>query len=274
MRISKSLLVMKWRPIDDHASRAAYTRVVDSNTSRKVLVRVVGFSDEERHALNTLLRLSEERPTSYALWSPNGPPAGLALVDGESFEASGELASPRPSSDEKLFWVGPDAPERTAFTFQRPIQWPLVVDAMDSIFATPPVVDIDFDLDLDIDAPVIEQPPVKRVLVIDTDMERRFYWRSKLVLADWFFMDEAASGEAAKTMLGENAYAMVVVDFQLPDADPWQLVRLAHSGKARTIITVRDRSFAIRMRARSHGCIDCLKVPLIPSQVYYAIRKV
>jgi hypothetical protein len=32
---------------------------------RRVFVKVVGFSDAERHALNTLFRLSEERDTHY-----------------------------------------------------------------------------------------------------------------------------------------------------------------------------------------------------------------
>lgn len=248
---------------------------MSENSSNRVLVRVVGFSDEERHALNTLIRLSEERLTRYSLWAPQTPsPADLALVDGDSFEASSELAIQDGHANEKLIWVGHEAPERAAFTFQRPIQWPLVVDAMDSLFSSTASVDIDFDLDLDLDVAPEPSTPGKRVLVVDADMERRFYWRSKLVLADWYFMDEAPDGVAAKKMIEENAYALVVVDFQLRDADPWQLVGMAAQRGAKTIITVRDRSMAIRMRARTRGCIDCLKVPLVPSQVYYAIRKV
>ena len=36
---------------------------------QRVFVKVLGFSDVERHALNTLFRLSEDRETGYALWS-------------------------------------------------------------------------------------------------------------------------------------------------------------------------------------------------------------
>lgn len=240
-----------------------------------MLVRVVGFSDEERHALNTLLRLSEERDTRYALWAPGGAAAELALVDGDSFEASHELAT-GPNTVEKLIWVGADAPANAAFTFQRPIQWPLVLDAVDTLFAQATTVDIDFDLDFDAPAAEPAEPavPAKRALIVDTDLERRFYWRAKLVLADWYFLDEAPNGEIAKMLITDHDYAMVIVDFQLPDADPWQVVRMARAKKAPTIITVRDRSMGVRLRARREACVDCLKVPLVPSQVYYAIRKV
>ncbi|EWS63223.1 hypothetical protein Y695_03545 [Hydrogenophaga sp. T4] len=61
---------------------------------QRIFVGVVGFSDVERHALNTVFRLSETRELSYALGaarrSRRKPPAMNAevmLVDGESAEA-------------------------------------------------------------------------------------------------------------------------------------------------------------------------------------------
>ena len=38
--------------------------------NQRIYVSVVGFSDVERHALNTIFRLSEERDVSYAPWVP------------------------------------------------------------------------------------------------------------------------------------------------------------------------------------------------------------
>ena len=38
-----------------------------------VLGKVVGFRDVERHALNTVFRVSAEQPTCYALWTPEAP---------------------------------------------------------------------------------------------------------------------------------------------------------------------------------------------------------
>ena len=51
--------------------------------AQRVFIKVVGFSDEERHALNTVFRLSEQCRTMYQLWTPQAaePPRAL-LLDG------------------------------------------------------------------------------------------------------------------------------------------------------------------------------------------------
>ena len=62
---------------------------------QRIYVHVVGFSDVERHALNTVFRLSEERELAYAPWAPLSAPgvqpsnflAEVILVDGASAEA-------------------------------------------------------------------------------------------------------------------------------------------------------------------------------------------
>ncbi|MEO8119797.1 MAG: response regulator, partial [Rhodoferax sp.] len=65
-----------------------------------VYVKVVGFTDIERHALNTLFRLSTGQSTSYGLWTPEAPvPPRLALIDLDAYEAGLALASPRLDSD-------------------------------------------------------------------------------------------------------------------------------------------------------------------------------
>ena len=57
-----------------------------------VYVKVVGFNDVERHALNTLFRLSQGQSATYLLWTPELPvPPHVALIDVESYEAGMEL---------------------------------------------------------------------------------------------------------------------------------------------------------------------------------------
>ena len=74
----------------------------------------VGFSDVERHALNTVFRLSEARRTAYALWVESAPDAAeIALIDSDSCEAALELANPAHDSP-KLIWVGDKAPARAS----------------------------------------------------------------------------------------------------------------------------------------------------------------
>ena len=56
--------------------------------NQRIYVSVVGFSDVERHALNTIFRLSEDRDVSYAPWVPlvaPGLPILLAAVVGAAW---------------------------------------------------------------------------------------------------------------------------------------------------------------------------------------------
>lgn len=126
---------------------------------KRIFVKVFGFSDVERHALNTVFRLSESRSQAYALWNPEAPDkAQVLLLDGDSWEAALELANP--SNDKlKLCWVGDKPPGKVWQVFARPLRWSAVIEAMDKVYApglaaasapalaSASSVDIDFDLD-------------------------------------------------------------------------------------------------------------------------------
>jgi CheY-like chemotaxis protein len=126
---------------------------------KRIYVKVFGFSDVERHALNTVFRLSATRSSAYALWSPEArDKASVLLLDGESWEAALELANP--ANDKlKLIWVGEKAPSKSWKAFSRPLQWAAVVEAMDRLHgpAVPAVAAaaaaLDLDLDFNLDAP-------------------------------------------------------------------------------------------------------------------------
>jgi len=114
---------------------------------QRVFVNVVGFSDEERHALNLMFRISEERPSVFSAWETQAPEAPrVALIDGESYEARVELELPR-NANIPLLWVGPNPPDRASRAFSRPIQWPEVTRALHELFPFDP--DSGFDLDLE-----------------------------------------------------------------------------------------------------------------------------
>ncbi len=115
--------------------------------AQRVFVKVTGFTDVERHALNTVFRLSEQRGIIYSLWDSSAPePPKLALVDGQSDEARLELETPR-NSLLKLIWVGAVAPAHTWRIFERPLSWPDVVKSMDELFVPPEPVDFDLGFD-------------------------------------------------------------------------------------------------------------------------------
>ena len=101
---------------------------------QRVLVSVVGFSDVERHALNTVFRLSQSRDLSYAPYVPLSAPgvaapkgvSEVALVDGDSAEAVLSHAKEMPTG-QRLIWVGKDAPEHAWRVMDRPIDWAAVL---------------------------------------------------------------------------------------------------------------------------------------------------
>lgn len=270
---------------------------------KRIFVKVFGFSDVERHALNTVFRLSESSSIAYAPWTAEAPEkAQVLLLDGQSWEAALELANP--AHDQlKLIWVGEAAPPAAWRVFQRPIQWAAVVEAMDELFATPMEPDLDLDLlseppsepaDLgrDVDpasdalAPTdpmpleIPAPPDAsdaRVLVIDAGRDDRLYWRAKLASAKLFEVDEAATGAEALQLLHSRTYRLVVVDLGLPDMDPWQLLKDIEAVRPvieNVFVTARSLSRAQAVRAWFAGAKASFAKPLHPGRLKYLLRNI
>ena len=242
--------------------------------SERIFVRIVGFSDVERHALNSLFRLSEERDTIYTLWVEGAPEAPrMALIDGQSSEAAQEMAPPAPGTpDVKMFWVGPVAPAQAARTFQRPLHWPEVVQAMDEIFAPPP----ELDFDLDIGGPPATQPHAgTRVLVIDPDPEVRLYWRAKFAGLRFPELDEAATAAQARDLIQSGTYLLAIVSLGVVDADPWDLVELLRKGEhpvTHVAVATHRPDWPKRIRARVVGCNACLDIPPSPGSMVRLLR--
>lgn len=213
---------------------------------QRVFVKVLGFSDVERHALNTLFRLSEERETGYALWSPDyGVAAQMALIDSDSHEAAVEFESPS-SADLKRIWIGPDAPAQAWRSFGRPIQWPEVIAAMDQLFMPPP--ELDFDLGDDPQeaqdtVPPEPGPPPRRALIASPDRDQRLYLRARLALAGLTQADDAESAADALEFARLNRYEVALVDFALAGDAGWAFVRQLRGGEPGIphVIVTKDR---------------------------------
>jgi CheY-like chemotaxis protein len=237
---------------------------------QRVFVKVIGFSDVERHALNTVFRLSEGRGTVYSLWLPEAPDEPkLALIDGQSPDSAYELASPL-NAGLQLIWVGPVSPARAWRTFQRPLAWPDVVAAMDELFA--PAGVLDFDLD-DATHPAALLPDGgsgKRALIASADRDERLYLRARLALAGLTQADEAETGARALELTREHAYAVALVDFSLPDVNAWSFLRelSEHRPRIGKIIMTKTRpSLGERVRARFGGANACFEKPPHPGKL-------
>jgi CheY-like chemotaxis protein len=252
-------------------------------------VKVVGFSAAERHALNTVFRLSDEGRRAYALWTPEASDApSLLLLDGETAEARAELALPQ-ADGARVIWVGADAPAGSWRVFDRPISWPHVVQAIDRLFEPAASVttgdgEVDFDLGDD-NGPDTQPPdtlppepvsPQPRALVASADREQRLYLRARLALAGLTAVDETDSGGQAVELAKRLTYCLAIVEHHAPEVDAWSVLkRLRALGADRpsVILTKPHASPLDRLRAWV-GRAAFLSTPPDPAQLDAAIRRV
>jgi CheY-like chemotaxis protein len=212
----------------------------------RVFVKVVGFSDAERHALNTLFRLSEERETRYVPWAAEqGIAPHLTLIDSESHEALVEFELPS-NQGARVVWIGDRSPARAWRSFPRPIDWPAVIAAMDQLFMHAEIdldigLDLDFEIDL-ADPSVLTEGP-KRALIANADRAERLYIRARMALADLTQADEAETAADALELARNHRYDVAVIDYALPGKGGWPLLRALAQAEQRIplLIVTKDR---------------------------------
>lgn len=239
-----------------------------------VFVKVVGFREVERHALNTLFRLSDDRPTTYAVWTPDAPVMPhVALIDVESYEAGLALASPGLNRNLKLICVGAGAPAHAWRVFSRPLNWTAVLHSMDQLFAKPAV---DISLELEGDSSTVIPPGVRLTLLVDPSRDERLYLRARLSLAGLIEVDEVESVAQAQLKVRERHYDIVIIDVDTPD-DPWGLVeRLVSMDPpiGSVVITTVNNSWQMHERAELAGCRAVLDKPYDPGHVFRVLTMV
>ncbi|MFI4928358.1 MAG: hypothetical protein ACHP7E_11855 [Burkholderiales bacterium] len=212
--------------------------------AQRIYIKVVGFSDEERHALNTVFRLSEQCRTMYQLWTPEAAePPSVALLDGQSWEARVEAESRSPR-DLRLLWVGAHPPASIWRSFERPIDWPEVIGGLDLVFEPQA-------LDLDPDGPDSVMSH-KQALIVSADRAERLYLRARLALARLTLADEAETATEAVQLARDKQYDLALVDASLDDMDAWTLASRQRSGRwpiRHLARTKAARSWPDRLRA-------------------------
>ena len=248
---------------------------------QRIFVKYYGFGNAERHALETVFRLSESRETVYAQWAPGVPEKPqILLIDGDNWEAVLALANPA-NDGLKLIWVGAGAPDQAWRVFSTPVKWSAVVEAMDQAVALS-VADLllscsddstQLDLGEDTSPAPLEAagPAVRRVLVVDAGRDERLYLRAKLASAGLYQIDEAASGAEALACLQTQAYQLVIVDLGLTDMDSWQLIKAIDKHQpaiAHLFVTGLASAWPQGWRARLNGAQAYLKKPLHPEQLH------
>ena len=242
-----------------------------------VYVKVVGFRDAERHALNTLFRLSIGRPCSYGLWTPEAPLAPqLVLIDLDADDAGAALAAAGPNPRLQMICVGRGAPAKAWRTFERPLHWPNVVQAMDSLFAQVERLDSGVDFGED-DARAGSAPERKVSLLVDPSRADRLYLRARLALAGRTEVDEAGSGAQALELAKRRHYDLVIVCLDLLDMKGWELIRqlvTLEPAIGRVVVTTTDTSWHLREHAEASGCSGLLERPYDPLQIVEMLQKI
>ena len=256
---------------------------------QRIFVSVVGFSDVERHALNTVFRLSEDRDLAYAPWAPMLAPgadvpvaaAHVALVDGESAEAVLVHARELPQG-QRLIWVGPDAPEQAWRVMQRPIQWSGVLTDLDAVYAARQVDSGLLDLDITAPSPLeglaFDSPDqLKRALLVGLDTQEAMYLRSRLALSDVVETDDAQDTDAALALIGRNRYCCGVFNLDDHQVDAWSLARLFRDRYPQAITIALSETAGplgdwwnrrrIRRNSRRAGISALLARPLQPREL-------
>ncbi|MEO8545125.1 MAG: response regulator [Betaproteobacteria bacterium] len=241
---------------------------------KTVFVKVVGFRDAERHALNTLFRVAVEQSTCYALWTPESPVMPhIALIDVESYAAGMALASPGLNPNLKLICIGNGAPARAWRVFSRPINWSAILHAMEQLFANH---DVDINIAANDHAATVIPPGVRQSLLVEPVRDDRLYLRARLALAGLIDVDEVESCAHALNKLRERHYDVAVVSVDMLD-DPWALVQRmvsAHPPVESVVVTSSNRSWAMHERTEQAGCRALLDKPFDPSLVYRVFQMV
>lgn len=241
-----------------------------------VYVKVVGFRDVERHALNTVFRLSLDRSTNYVLWTPESAlPPHLMLIDTDSYEGGMALESPGLNKNLNLIAVGERAPEGAWRTFSRPINWTAIVHAIEQLFSGSAGADI--DLETGEMAKGITPPGVRQTLLVDTSRDHRMYLRARLALAGLLEISEASSAAQAVDLARQCHYNLVVINLDAAELDGWALVdRMVALEPAigSIVLTARQTSWVLQQRAEQAGCLGMLDIPFDPSQIQEILRKV
>jgi hypothetical protein len=234
-----------------------------------IWVKVVGFTDVERHSLNTLFRLSVRRSPCYSLWTPEQPSQPhVALIDVDCYEAGLELASPTLNPHLKLICVGNDPPAQAWRTFSRPVDWHALVRALDSLFAS--LGEVDIDLDLGDSQDKVVPPGVRVALLAGFPVEQGLYLRARLALAGMTDVDDAPNGQSATSFLARRHYDLVIVSTALADVNPWSLVRsleVLMAPPQSVIVASRAPTWATIEQADQLGCLGLLEIPFVPQQV-------
>lgn len=193
----------------------------------------------------------------------------------DSYESGLEMASPNFNSNLKLICVGARATENAWRSFERPVEWSALVNALDELFESQ--ADVDIDLGMEESVEKVAPPGIKVSLLVGLSREERLYLRARLALAGLTDVDESSCAVEAGSKISQRHYDLVFLSLALSDADPWALVQTLKDMPTPTssvIVTTTTPSWHAMERAEQMGCTGLLEIPFNPRQVIDLLQKV
>lgn len=241
-----------------------------------ISVKVVGFSDAERHSLNTLFRLSEGSSAAFAAWTTeSSEPPDVVLIDVDSTEAQQELAATALQPAQRVISVG-NAPVAHAWrSFQRPVDWTVLLELLGA--AALALGDGSQDVSMHEPAHSGFDPDPSACLLVGFSLENGLYLRARLALAGLYDVDDAESAVQANVKIKHRRFNLVMVDLSSNDIAAWALVQsLSEWSEPRRFVVVAtsDRSSRTLKMTEQLGCTAVLEIPFAPQKVLKVLNQV
>jgi DNA-binding response OmpR family regulator len=111
--------------------------------------------------------------------------------------------------------------------------------------------------------------PAKRILLIEDDRDNAELFVLGL-RSGGYTVDVAETAALARTRLAGVRYAVVIVDWRLPDGDGIEIADLAAATGAKTILA---SGYVLQMPAERVTAHEILMKPLRPSELLAAIKR-
>jgi CheY-like chemotaxis protein len=241
-----------------------------------ISVKVVGFSDAERHSLNTLFRLSEGAGVAFAVWTADAVQApDVVLIDADSAQAQQEIAATAAQPDLRVISVGAAPVAHAWRSFQRPVDWTMLLELLGAVA----LAQADGSQDVSLHEPAHSgfDPDPSACLLVGFSLENGLYLRARLALAGLYDVDDAESAVQAQVKLKHRRYSLVIVDLSSNDIGAWALVQsLGEWSESRRLVAVAtsDRSSRTLKMIEPLGCTAVLEIPFAPQQVLKLLQHV
>lgn len=243
-----------------------------------VWVQVIGFTSEERHAIQTLFQLSQARETKFHWWTETVPhPPHVHLVDLESHEAELAIQSPSFCTNTKSLVVGNGSAVGGCWrVFERPLVWGAVIEALESLFErVHPVNDsadrADEAQTLPMDVPLPVPPGFKTGLIVGLAREEQLYLKARLALQGIAHVEETTSIDAAIELMQRRRTDILILGQTIPASDVVAFIqtqRDRRDGQMEVVVVLDEKPWDSIVNLEDQGLCHTLCRPLGPHQVH------